>query len=55
MKEFAEKKNLIHIGDDEEEEFMKGNNTISTRKNKILMDKMYELMTKKSKTRLRWE
>ncbi|CDW83041.1 UNKNOWN [Stylonychia lemnae] len=57
LKVFEKKKNLVYLGggDDGYNDVVKGNDNISTRKNKQIMDKMYELMTKKSKNRMRWE
>ena len=57
LKVFEKKKNLTYLGgpDDDFEKVVKGKDHISTKKNKQIMDKMYELMAKKSKNRLRWE
>eukprot|EP00347_Sterkiella_histriomuscorum_P016227 403354001 len=58
LKDFEKKKNLMMLDGEEDYEFRKnlsGAELMSTRKNKQIMNKMYDLMTQKSKNRLRWE
>lgn len=61
LKEFEKKKNfqIMLSGEDEGDDIDGGGlgprEIFTSKKNKILMSKMFNLMTQKSKNRIRWE
>ena len=54
LKDFEKKKNIVKLDEESEEELGYIEN-LAQKKNKEIMNKMADLMNKKSKNKVRWE